>query len=86
MLFRSDERAYDDPDRFDVRRAITKHVSLGYGAHFCLGASLARMEGRIALEGTLARFPEWEVDASELEWVHTSTVRGFHHVPIHLPG
>jgi cytochrome P450 len=81
-----DERAYDDPDRFDVGRSITKHLSLGYGAHYCLGASLARMEGRIALEGTLARFPEWEVDESELEWVHTSTVRGFHHVPIHLPG
>ena len=79
-----DERAYDDPDRFDVRRSITKHLSLGYGAHYCLGASLARMEGRIALAGTLERFPEWEVDDAGLEWVHTSTVRGFHHVPIRV--
>jgi cytochrome P450 len=79
-----DERAYDEPDRFDVRRSITRHLSLGYGAHYCLGSSLARMEGRIALAGTLERFPEWEVDEPGLEWVHTSTVRGFHHVPIHI--
>jgi cytochrome P450 len=79
-----DERVFDDPDRFDVRRSITKHLSFGYGAHFCLGSSLARMEGRIAIDGTLARFPEWEVDETGLEWVHTSTVRGFHHVPIRV--
>jgi cytochrome P450 len=79
-----DDRVYDDPDRFDVHRSITKHLSFGYGAHFCLGSSLARMEGRIAIEGTLARFPEWEVDEAGLEMVHTSTVRGFHHVPIRV--
>ena len=67
-----------------MRRPITRHLSLGYGAHYCLGSSLARMEGRIALAGTLERFPEWEVDEAGLEWVHTSTVRGFHHVPIRV--
>jgi cytochrome P450 len=80
-----DEREYTDPDRFDVRRTIARHASFGYGAHFCLGASLARMEGRVALTETLKRFPTWEIDDAELEWVHTSTVRGFHHVPVHLP-
>jgi cytochrome P450 len=79
-----DERQYEDPDRFDVDRPIDRHVSLGYGAHFCLGASLARMEGRIILEETLARFPEWEGEASGTEMVHTSTVRGYAKLPIRL--
>jgi cytochrome P450 len=79
-----DPREFDDPDRFDVRRIIKRHISFGYGAHFCLGAALARMEARIALTGTLARFPRWDVDPSELVPVTTSTVRGYSSVPIHL--
>jgi cytochrome P450 len=79
-----DPREFEDPDRFDVRRAIRRHISFGYGAHFCLGAALARLEGRIALEGTLARFPRWDIDDGELIPVRTSTVRGFSSVPIHL--
>jgi cytochrome P450 len=78
-----DERHFPDPDRLDVRRSIDRHLSFGYGAHFCVGAALARLEGRIALRETLRRFPSWEVDESALDWVHTSTVRGFAHVPIH---
>ena len=77
-----DDREYDDPDRFDVERRIDRHVSLGFGTHFCLGASLARMEGRVALEETLRRFPEWEVVWEETERVRTSTVRGYASVPI----
>ena len=80
-----DERHFADPDRFDVRRVIDRHLSFGYGAHYCIGAALARLEGRIALEETLKRFPRWEIDDAELRWVHTSTVRGFERVPIHLP-
>ena len=79
-----DEREYPDPDRLDVRRQIDRHVSLGYGTHFCLGASLARMESRVALEETLARFPTWEVEWDATEMVHTSTVRGYAKVPIRL--
>lgn len=79
-----DGRQYDDPDAFRVDRPIDRHVSLGFGAHFCLGASLARMEGRIALEETLRLFPKWEVDMSGAEMVHTSTVRGYAKLPIHL--
>jgi cytochrome P450 len=77
-----DERAYPDPDRFDVHRSGQPHVSFGYGIHFCLGAALARLEGRVALEETLKRFPEWEVDHARAVRLHTSTVRGYTKVPI----
>jgi cytochrome P450 len=80
-----DEREYPDPDRFDVRRGAERHVSLGFGIHFCLGASLARLEGRVALEETLKRFPTWEVDWDGAGMVHTSTVRGWERVPIRFP-
>jgi cytochrome P450 len=79
-----DPREFDEPDRFDVQRTMKRQISFGYGAHYCLGAALARMEARIALEGTLARFPHWEIDPSQLVRVQTSTVRGFRSVPIHL--
>ena len=57
-----DERHFPDPDRFDIEREIDHHLSFGYGIHFCLGAALARLEGRVALDEVLNRFPEWDVD------------------------
>jgi cytochrome P450 len=77
-----DERAYPDPDRFDIHRDHHNHVSFGYGIHFCVGAALARLEGRIALEETLKRYPEWDVDHEHAVQLHTSTVRGYSQVPI----
>jgi cytochrome P450 len=77
-----DERKYPDPDRFDIHRKIDTHVSFGYGIHFCIGASLARLESRIALEETLKRFPEWQVDHERAKRLHTSTVRGYSELPI----
>jgi cytochrome P450 len=77
-----DEREYPDPDRFDVGRKLERHVTFGYGIHFCLGASLARLEGRIAIAETLRRFPEWAVDWDRTRMVHTSTVRGYESLPI----
>jgi cytochrome P450 len=77
-----DDRRFEDPDRFDVRRKIDHHLSFGYGLHFCLGAALARLEGRVALEEVLARFPRWEVDEENAERVRTSTVRGWHRLPV----
>jgi cytochrome P450 len=79
-----DERRFEDPDRFDIRRTIDHHVSFGYGLHFCLGAALARLEGRVALEEVLARFPRWEVDEQNAERVRTSTVRGWHRLPVRV--
>jgi len=78
-----DEREFPDPDRFDIRRKINHHLSFGYGIHFCLGSHLARLEGRIALEEVLKRFPNgWDVDWENAEQAHTSTVRGWDRLPV----
>ena len=57
--------------------ATGQHLTFGYGFHFCLGASLARLEGRVALDEVLHRFPDWEVDEEHIELAPTSTVRGW---------
>jgi cytochrome P450 len=77
-----DERHYPDPDRFDIHRRFDRHVSFGYGIHYCLGAALARLEGRVALEETLARHPTWTVHRDDAVRLHTSTVRGWTNVPL----
>jgi cytochrome P450 len=77
-----DERKFEDPDRFDIRRKIAHHLSFGYGIHFCLGAALARLEGRIALDEVLQRFPAWEVDWDNAVQARTSVVRGWQKLPV----
>jgi cytochrome P450 len=77
-----DERKFADPDRFDIHRRIDHHLAFGYGTHFCLGAALARLEGRIALDEVLARFPAWEVDWDNAAQARTSTVRGWESLPV----
>lgn len=79
-----DDRAYDDPDRFDVHREARPQLSFGSGIHFCLGAALARMEGRVALEETLKRYPTWRVDHDRSTRLHTSTVRGYATVTVEV--
>lgn len=76
-----DERQYDNPELFNVERVPRRHVTFGYGKHACLGANVARLEIRIALEEVLRRIPDWEVDEAGIRRVRTSTVRGFSHVP-----
>jgi cytochrome P450 len=80
-----DDRRFEDPDRFDIHRRIGRHLAFGYGIHFCLGANLARMEGRIALEEVLKRFPEWELERDGMKLAPTSTVRGWEAVPVSVP-
>ncbi len=80
-----DERKFPDADRFDVRRKIDHHLSFGYGIHFCLGAALARLEGRVALDEVLQRFPEWEIDTDNAVQARTSTVRGWEKLPVVTP-
>jgi cytochrome P450 len=77
-----DDRRYHDPDRFDIHRPLAPHLAFGFGIHYCLGAALARLEGRIALEELLARFPEWDVDLDRAAIAPTSTVRGFEALPV----
>ena len=77
-----DEREYEEPDRFDISRGAHVPLGFGYGVHFCLGAALARLEGRVGL-GEFARlFPEYEIDETGLERVHQSNVHGFSRVPV----
>jgi cytochrome P450 len=77
-----DDRRFPDADRFDITRKIDHHLTFGYGIHFCLGAALARLEGRVALEEVLKRFPTWEVDWEHTVQAHTSTVRGWEALPV----
>lgn len=78
-----DERVFDDPDRFVIGREIgSKLMSFGSGAHFCLGAHLARMEARVALTELFKRIRGYEVDEANAVRVHSSNVRGFAHLPI----
>jgi cytochrome P450 len=77
-----DGARFEEPDRFDIHRNIGHHLTFGYGIHFCLGAALARLEGRVALDEVLKRFPEWEVDHEAAVQAHTSTVRGWESLPV----
>jgi cytochrome P450 len=79
-----DEREYPDADRYDIHRKVGSHMSFGHGIHFCLGASLARLEGRIGLEEVLRRFPEWEIDHERAVRLFTSTVRGYDQLPVRV--
>jgi cytochrome P450 len=80
-----DDRRYPDGDTFDIHRPVRQHLTFGYGVHFCLGAALARLEGRVALEEMLRRFPEWEVDLGAARLSPTSTVRGWETLPVRIP-
>ena len=77
-----DDREFHEPERFDVRRRIERHVGFGHGAHFCLGAALARLETRVVFEELLRRIPDWEVDQDRVAWIHSSAVRGPAALPI----
>ena len=77
-----DERAYDDPDVFNIDREQGQNIGFGYGIHSCLGAALARMESRIAIELLRDRMPRFEVDHDGLRRVNMTNVAGDSHVPV----
>jgi len=76
-----DDRVVPDGDSFDIHRTGVHHFSFGHGVHYCLGAALARLEGRIALEEILVRFPEWEIDTDNARMASSSTLRGWDALP-----
>ncbi|OCB27503.1 cytochrome [Mycobacterium malmoense] len=81
-----DERRFgNSAEKFDIHRQARSHIAFGVGAHFCLGAALTRLEGRVALEEILKRFPEWELDLSNAKMASTSTVRGWESMPTFIP-
>jgi cytochrome P450 len=76
-----DERAFPDPDRYDLDRDTSRLVSFGSGRHFCLGAALARLEARVGLAELVARVADYDVDDAAAERVHSINVRGFASLP-----
>jgi len=80
-----DERVFADPDVFDIRRDASQHIAFGKGTHFCLGASLARLETRVALEEIMTRLPDFTIEVAGAVRVHSPNVRGFSSLPISFP-
>lgn len=76
-----DERVFPQPDCYDLDRDTSEMLSFGNGGHYCLGASLARLEARVVLEELLALVDGWEVDLAGSARVHSVNVRGFAHLP-----
>jgi cytochrome P450 len=90
LLFGSagrDEREYADPDRFDIHRRVERHLSLGHGIHYCMGAALARLEAQVTFEELLATLPDWDVDGdpAALPRVRSYMVRGPSRLPLAWP-
>jgi cytochrome P450 len=81
-----DEREFRDPDRFDIDRPQSLSIAFGHGIHSCLGAALARLESRVALEEWVRRWPGYEIDEAGLRRVHMTNVAGFSSVPVRGAG
>ncbi len=77
-----DERVFYQPDLYDIRRDTRNSLSFGQGTHFCLGASLARLEARVSLEELHRRIPNFEIRSEAAVRMHSSNVRGFAVLPI----
>ncbi|MEO7428611.1 MAG: cytochrome P450 [Acidimicrobiales bacterium] len=77
-----DERTYADPDRFDIGREAPLGITFGHGIHYCIGAHLARLEGKVAFTEVYRRWPQLAVDLDAVQWVHMSNVAGPSSVPV----
>jgi cytochrome P450 len=79
-----DPDAFPDPERVDVMRDTRGHLALGIGAHFCLGASLTRLEGRVAFETLARRFPDMQLADEDFGWRGSALLRSPDRLPIAL--
>jgi len=81
-----DPEVFADPDRFDITRTPNRHIAFGNGIHYCLGAPLARLEGAIAINALVQRYPGLglDVEVSDIEWTETLLLRGMKHLPVHI--
>ena len=79
-----DPDVFDDPDTFDPYRTGPGHLTFGFGAHHCIGASLARMEAAVALRTLTRRFPDMTLGTDHVQWRRNSMLRGPENLPIHL--
>jgi cytochrome P450 len=79
-----DRRVFENPDQYNIERDCGNTLSFGKGVHFCLGARLARLEGRVCLEELLKRVDDWDYDENRLVRIHNSNVRGFLNMPMTL--
>jgi cytochrome P450 len=77
-----DERHVTDPDRFDITRSPGQHYTFSFGPHFCLGASLAKLEARVAIEAVLDRVPDWSIDHSGAALTGGIDTRGWERLPV----
>jgi len=82
-----DPRQFSEPERFDITRTQNRHLTFGQGIHLCLGAKLAREEGRVAVQALFERFPELALDPEEPpEWLDAMVPRGTRRLPVRLKG
>ena len=77
-----DPQVFADPERFDVTRGDSRHLSFGFGIHFCLGAPLARLEGQIAVKALVERLPDLALAVDEPEWSDSFVLRGVKSLPV----
>ena len=77
-----DEREFDDPETFDIDRKISRQWTFGQGIHYCMGAAVAKLETRIALQGMVETIGDWEVDEAGIERSQLVPTRGLMHTPI----
>jgi cytochrome P450 len=81
-----DEMVFDHPDQLDISRAPNRHLAFGMGIHFCLGAPLARLEGRIAIQTLVQRYPKLQlaIPFEEVKWRNSTMLHGLHSLPLRL--
>ena len=77
-----DPAVFEEPDRFDIARGDTRHISFGYGIHFCLGAPLARLEGQIGVAALVKRLPDLALATAAPQWSDSFVLRGVKALPV----